>query len=171
MREVDSGVYRDDPAQAWLRSLENGLLLEDRPLLIPWKSKLPHLRGCCPPDEIISRHAWQELYWRETRLLAGLPVPQLQVILYPDGWLDSACILLEKSSDENRIDKAFQRALNHLQALLGTPTQNTCSPGACEQIHEFVAWERENLYLSLVWRLANPFHDPASQVCVHISRR
>lgn len=160
MSPHDQGSQQADPS----RWFESGLLLEDRHILLPWGARLLELTLHCAPTRLVSGVGWDELNWAHPRLLNGLRTQLLQVIIYPYGWFDSACIWLHQGDYSPSARRVFERTQAHLRGLLGPPgvCQAACN---CEEIRDLVAWEQPHGRVSLFVRAGTDF-DPHRYTCI-----
>lgn len=158
------------PTRAPLNSLENGLYLEDRRILLPWGARRYHLVGLCHPDRMLINPGWEELFWQPTILFNGLVALQVQVVLYPYGYLDEAWIWLERGENLTANTFTYQKALLHLNRQFGRPVEEGAHP-RCGDFLELHAWDWPRMRLGLFLRKGEMGDDFAYSVVAHIARR
>jgi hypothetical protein len=134
------------PAQ----SLQQGLLLERRGMLLPWGASREELVKICQPARIEHRPFRDTLFWEQPVVLGGMVGDELEINLAPRGGFYLAWIWLEHGEIRARSEEAFREAIAHLKKIFGEPAESL-SPGTA-QFNILITWWADEVSVGLELR-------------------
>jgi hypothetical protein len=164
-------VKRGKSARTCFTTLQKGLYLEDRRILLPWGARECDLSEKCAPDRFIKAISWKDYNWDNPVMFAGLNVRLLQAVVYPYGWLDSAWAWLERGHCLETAEAQFEAAFDHLAGIFGLPITPWGVSPACPSMLRSAAWDWGDMRLNLLLQPAESFQDHSYACSAHIAHR
>ena len=159
-------------ASSLFQTLQQGVLIENRKIMLPWGTDMAELVRHCKPDHIETGPVISELFWSGPVVLAGLSGAALEAQVGPELPLTQVWVWLERGYSDHSAESKFRSTYRHLQRLFGSPIPKIKDIDEGELEYEKIfRWKQNGVEISLMLKLGPEFGDYSYGCLVMIEKR